>query len=118
MGRRRRRHRRDVRRERRLIGKTGQLTFDLKSTDWTFEKGHQLGVQVGTVGSSSWRDVPSGTTIAVSKAKLSLELQNPRNDKPTQGDRSPFLNTYLRQYTRTLTDVGAGTFPLGPQTAE
>jgi hypothetical protein len=95
-----------------LIERAGRVGFDLKSTDWTFEAGHQLGVQIGTIGSGSWRDTPSGNTIAVTRARLSLALQNPRFDVPTQGDRSPFLDTYLRQYTRTLTDVGEGTFPL------
>ncbi|GAB3257050.1 CocE/NonD family hydrolase [Kineosporia babensis] len=100
-----------------LITKKGKVSFDLKSTDWTFEKDHQLGVQIGTIGSGSWRDVPSGNTIRVTKAQLDLELQNPKGDKAAQGDRSPFLDTYLRQYTRTLTEVGAGTFPLGPRTS-
>ena len=95
-----------------LIERAGRVAFDLKSTDWTLEKGHQLGVQIGTIGSGSWRDTPSGNTINVSRARLSLALQNPRSDVPTQGDRSPFLDTYLRQYTQTLTDVGEGTFPL------
>jgi len=95
-----------------LIERAGRVAFDLKSTDWTFEVGHQLGVQIGTIGSGSWRDTPSGNTIEVTRARLSLALQNPRFDVPTQGDRSPFLDTYLRQYTRTLTDVGEGTFPL------
>ena len=95
-----------------LIERAGRIAFDLKSTDWTFEVGHQLGVQLGTIGSGSWRDTPSGNTIRVTRARLSLALQNPRSDVPTQGDRSPFLDTYLRQYTRTLTDIGEGTFPL------
>ena len=95
-----------------LIERAGRIAFDLKSTDWTFEVGHQLGVQLGTIGSGSWRDTPSGNTITVTRARLSLALQNPRSDVPTQGDRSPFLDTYLRQYTRTLTDIGAGTFHL------
>jgi putative CocE/NonD family hydrolase len=95
-----------------LIERAGRIAFDLKSTDWTFEVGHQLGVQLGTIGSGSWRDTPSGNTITVTRARLSLALQNPRSDVPTQGDRSPFLDTYLRQYTRTLTDIGEGTFPL------
>ncbi|MDG4824719.1 CocE/NonD family hydrolase [Asanoa sp. WMMD1127] len=96
-----------------LIERAGRVAFDLKSTDWTFEVGHQLGVQLGTIGSGSWRDTPSGNTIQVTRARLDLALQNPRFDVPTQGDRSPFLDTYLRQYTRTLTEVGEGTFPLG-----
>ncbi|MEV6302895.1 CocE/NonD family hydrolase [Actinoplanes sp. NPDC051861] len=95
-----------------LIEQPGRVTFDLKSTDWTLEAGHQLGVQIGTINSGNWRDTPSGNTIDITRARLNLALQNPRFDAPTQGDRSPFLDTYLRQYTRTLTDVGEGTFPL------
>jgi putative CocE/NonD family hydrolase len=95
-----------------LIKRAGKVSFDLKSTDWTLEKGHQLGIQLGTIGSGSWLDTPSGNTIKVTGARLSLALQNPGLDKPTQGDRSPFLNTYLRQYTRTLTGLGPGTFKL------
>jgi putative CocE/NonD family hydrolase len=96
-----------------LIKRAGPVAFDLKATDWTFEKGHQLGIQIGTIGSGSWLDSPSGNTIKVTGARLSLALQNPRSDVPTQGDRSPFLDTYLGQYTRTRTDVGTGTFRLG-----
>ena len=95
-----------------LIERAGRVAFDLKSTDWTFEVGHQLRVQIGTIGSGSWLDTPSGNTIQVTRARLTLGLQNPRADNPTQGDRSPFLDTYLRQYTRTLTTIGEGTFPL------
>jgi putative CocE/NonD family hydrolase len=98
-----------------LIERAGRVAFDLKSTDWTLEAGHQLGVQIGTIGSGSWRDTPSGNTIEITRARLNLALQNPRFDVPTQGDRSPFLDTYLRQYTRTLTGVGEGTFPLTPR---
>jgi hypothetical protein len=95
-----------------LIKKAGRVSLDLKSTDWTLAEGHQLGVQVGTIGSGSWLDSPSGNTIAVSRAALGLALQNPRFDVPAQGDRSPFLDTYLRQNTRTLSAVGTGTFTL------
>jgi uncharacterized protein len=100
-----------------LIQQAGRVAFDLKSTDWTFDEGHQLGVQVGTISSRSWRDTPSGNTIHVTGARLSLALQDPQADVPTQGDRSPFLDTYLRQFTQTLTGVGEGTFPLalGPR---
>ncbi|GAA3351653.1 CocE/NonD family hydrolase [Amorphoplanes nipponensis] len=95
-----------------LIERPGRVAFDLKSTDWTFEVGHQLGVQIGTIGSGSWLDTPSGNTIRLTRTRLHLDLQNPRFDVPTQGGRSPFLDTYLAQYTRTLTTVGEGTFPL------
>jgi putative CocE/NonD family hydrolase len=95
-----------------LIEHAGRVAFDLKATDWTFATGHQLGVQVGTIGSGSWRDIPTGNTIGITNARLALALQDPRFDVPTQGDRSPFLDRYLRQYTQKLSGVGTGTFPL------
>ncbi|MGK5740103.1 CocE/NonD family hydrolase [Micromonospora sp. URMC 103] len=95
-----------------LIERGGRLSFDLKSTDWTFKRGHQLGVQIGTIDSNRWRDVPSGHTIKVSDARLNLDVQNPRYDVPTHGDRSPYLDSYLAANTTTLSDVGRGTFPL------
>ncbi len=67
-----------------LIEKVSRVRFDLKSTDWTFEKGHQLGVQIGTIGSGSWWDTPSGNTIEVTGARLTLAVQDPQADVPTQ----------------------------------
>ncbi|WP_431912231.1 CocE/NonD family hydrolase [Nonomuraea jabiensis] len=95
-----------------LLERRGPISFDLKSTDWTFERGHRLGVQIGTIDSGRWLDVPSGNTIKVSDARLTLDVQAPRFDVPTQGDRSPYLDQYLAANTTTLGDVGPGTFPL------
>jgi putative CocE/NonD family hydrolase len=95
-----------------LLKRSGQISFDLKSTDWTFAQGHRLGVQIGTITSNGWRDVPSGHTITVSGARLALDVLDPRLDVPTQGDRSPYLDQYLAANTTTLSDVGNGTFPL------
>lgn len=95
-----------------LLESGGPVSFDLKSTDWTFARRHQLGVEIGTISSSRWLDVPSGNTIAVSGARLGLDVQDPRLDVPTQGDRSPYLDQYLAANTTTLSDVGPGTFPL------
>lgn len=90
----------------------GPVAFDLKSTDWTIAKGHQLGVQIGTIGSTDWNAVPSGHTIKVSGAKLDLTTLDPATDKPTQGDRSPYLDQYISDNTATLGNVGSGSFPL------
>jgi putative CocE/NonD family hydrolase len=95
-----------------LLDGPGRISFDLKSTDWTFERGHRLGVRIGTIGSNGWWDVPSGHTITVSGARLALDVLDPRFDVPTQGDRSPYLDQYLAANTTTLSDVGDGTFPL------
>ncbi|GAA2097278.1 CocE/NonD family hydrolase [Actinomadura alba] len=95
-----------------LLENGGSTSFALKATDWTFERGHRLGVQIGTITSNGWRDVPSGQTITVSDARLALAVQDPRSDAPTQGDRSPYLDQYLAANTTTLSNVGNGTFPL------
>jgi hypothetical protein len=95
-----------------LLEGSGPISFDLKSTDWTFQKGHRLGVQIGTITSRGWRDVPSGHTIRVSNARLGLDISDPRTDTPTQGDPSPFLDEYRSANTTTLTNVGPASFPL------
>ncbi|SIR27421.1 CocE/NonD family hydrolase [Micromonospora avicenniae] len=95
-----------------LLDGSRSTLVELKATDWTFEPGHRLGVQIGTVSASGWRDVPSGQTIKVSDARLALDVQDPRFDVPTQGDRSPYLDRYVAANTTTLSNVGPGTFEL------
>jgi len=90
----------------------GRLAFDLKSTDWVLKRGHQLVVGIGTDTTRSWADTASGQTITVRAASLSLDLQSPRRDVPTQGDRSPYLDRYLTAYTSAWTAHAPGSFPL------
>ncbi|MEU0136897.1 CocE/NonD family hydrolase [Streptomyces sp. NPDC006296] len=93
--------------------RTGRLSVDLKATDWTLAAGHVLAVEIGSIRSGSWRDTPSGETIEVSGARLGLALDDPSDDVPTGGARSPYLDTYLRQYTVPL-PAGPGTFTVVP----
>lgn len=87
---------------------SGRLSVDLKSADWTLAAGHVLAVEIGSIQTGSWRDTPSGETIEVKGAQLRLALDDPADDVATHGDRSPYLDTYLRQYTVDL--------PAGPPT--
>ncbi|MFG3140210.1 CocE/NonD family hydrolase [Streptomyces sp. NPDC048211] len=96
-----------------LVG-TGRLTVDLKATDWTLAAGHALAVEIGSIQTGSWRDTPSGETITVKGARLALALADPANDIATAGARSPFLDTYLRQYTVQLPSA-EGSFRLTPR---
>ncbi|MET9552287.1 CocE/NonD family hydrolase [Streptomyces sp. NPDC006645] len=84
---------------------SGKLTVDLKATDWTLTSGHVLAVEIGSIQTGSWRDTPSGETIKVKNARIELALDSPADDRPTAGARSPFLDTYLGQYT---VDLPAG----------
>lgn len=88
---------------------SGRLSVDLKATDWTLAAGHVLAVEIGSIQTGSWRDTPSGETISVKGARLRLALDDPADDIATGGDRSPFLDTYLRQYTVEL-PAGRPTF--------
>lgn len=92
---------------------TGRLTVDLKATDWTLAAGHVLAVEIGSIRTGSWRDTPSGETIGVTDARLVLALGDPADDIATAGARSPFLDTYLRQYTVRL-PLAQGSFRLTP----
>ncbi|GGQ10643.1 CocE/NonD family hydrolase [Streptomyces mutabilis] len=90
-----------------------RLTVDLKATDWTLAAGHVLAVEIGSIQTGSWRDTPSGETVEVRGARIRLALDDPADDVATPGDRSPFLDTYLRQYTVEL-PAGPGTFTVVP----
>ncbi|MFK0116016.1 CocE/NonD family hydrolase [Streptomyces sp. NPDC090994] len=92
---------------------SGRLAVDLKSTDWTLAAGHVLAVEIGSIQTGSWRDTPSGETIKVKSARLRLALDDPADDVATQGDRSPFLDTYLSQYTVRL-PAGPPSFSVVP----
>ncbi|MGW1025207.1 CocE/NonD family hydrolase [Streptomyces sp. NPDC002577] len=92
---------------------SGRLTVDLKATDWTLAAGHVLAVEIGSIQTGSWRDTPSGETIEVKGAQLKLALDDPADDTATPGARSPFLDTYLRQYTVDL-PAGPATFTVTP----
>ncbi|POX42345.1 hypothetical protein C3486_04840 [Streptomyces sp. Ru73] len=92
---------------------SGRLSVDLKATDWTLRAGHVLAVEIGSIQTGSWRDTPSGETITVKNAQLKLALDDPADDVATAGDRSPFLDTYLKQYTVEL-PAGRPSFTVVP----
>ena len=93
---------------------SGRLTVDLKATDWTLAAGHVLAVEIGSIQTGSWRDTPSGEKIKVKDARIKLALDNPADDAATAGDRSPYLDTYLRQSTVDL-PAGPATFTVTPR---
>ncbi|MGW4855772.1 hypothetical protein ACWEPZ_31590 [Streptomyces sp. NPDC004288] len=88
-----------------------RLTLDLKSSDWTLEKGHRPAVEIGTVNAPTWIDGPSEKKISIKDAKLVLPLTDPSKDRVTQGDRAPFLDQYKKLNTTELKKTPA-TFSL------
>jgi predicted acyl esterase len=97
--------------------KPGRTGFDLKSTDWTLPPGHSLTVEIGSIQTGTWIDTPTNETIRVTNATLDLALDDPTDDTPTDGERAPYLDTYLSQYTVKL-PVEPGTFTLRDGPAE
>ncbi|MFF5899711.1 CocE/NonD family hydrolase [Streptomyces argenteolus] len=93
---------------------SGRLRVDLKATDWTLAAGHVLAVEIGSIRTGSWRDTPSGETVRVKNGLLRLALDDPADDVATGGARSPYLDTYLRQYTVDL-PAGPPTFTVVPR---
>lgn len=88
-----------------------QTSLALKSLDWELAAGHRLAVSVGTIDPAGyWVPRPSGTTVTVTAAYLSLETQSPAKDRPTHGEESAFLQGYIADNTVTLPPAGAGTF--------
>lgn len=51
----------------------GEVTFELKSVDWTLQAGHSLAVGIGAVdGNGSWIVTPTNQPIGIKQAKLEL----------------------------------------------
>ncbi len=92
-----------------LVDASGRVAVDLKSTDWTLAAGHRLAVEIGTVQDGLWVDTPSGEGIEVTGARLRLSVDDPADDTPTEGERTPYLDTYLTSHTKQLA-VRPGTF--------
>jgi uncharacterized protein len=92
-----------------MVDASGHLAVDLKSTDWTLLAGHSLAVEIGTIQDGLWIDTPTGDRITVTDVRLNLTVDDPADDVATEGERSPYLDTYLAGYTKKLT-VGTPSF--------
>ncbi|MHC5257386.1 CocE/NonD family hydrolase [Streptomyces sp. UC4497] len=82
-----------------MVDASGRVAVDLKSTDWRLKAGHSLAIEIGTVQDGAWIDTPTGDRIKVSDAHLNLSVDDPADDKATEGERSPYLDTYLKMFT-------------------
>ncbi len=75
----------------------GRVDLELKTTEWTLAEGHSLAVEIGAItpfAFSDWLDSPSLERIDVSGARLTLALDDPADDVPTDGDPAVFLEQY------------------------
>lgn len=93
-----------------LADASGRVAVDLKSTDWRLKAGHSLAVEIGTVQDGAWIDTPTGDRIKVKNARLHLSVDDPADDRATEGERSPYLDTYVKTYTKKKLPAQAPTF--------
>lgn len=91
---------------------SGKVEFDVEDVEWTLRAGHQLAVEVGTVETYDHVPSPSFQRITVLSGQLALDLQNPRFDVATQGQRSPWLDQYVSYFSERFTSRADGTVNL------
>jgi uncharacterized protein len=78
-----------------LNGGTTNASFDLYGNDWIMPAGHRLGVLVTSSDSEWWTHVPTGQTITVKRATITLGYDACARPKLIQGRESIFLQDYL-----------------------
>jgi predicted acyl esterase len=73
---------------------TTNASFDIYPNDWILPKGHRLGVLVTSSNSEWWAHVPTGQSIVVKKASISLPFVSCARPKLIEGRSSIFLDDY------------------------
>ncbi len=63
-------------------------------TDWTFAKGHRVGVLVSGANAEAYVHVPTRTTVGVTGGTVSLPWMRAAGRTPTAGSTSPRLEAY------------------------
>ena len=64
-------------------------------TDWTFKKGHRVGVLVSGANAEAYVHVPTHTNVGVDGGTVTLPWLSTTKRTPTQGVIAPRLETYL-----------------------
>lgn len=85
-----------------VLSSTGNTDFALKSTDWTLAEGHSLAIRVSADDAQNWSGSANSSTVSVRGGSVELKLQDPALDVATPGDRSPYLDSYLRSSRATV----------------
>lgn len=73
----------------------GEESVRLFPTDWTFQKGHRVGVLVSGANAEAYVHVPTQTTVAVGGGTVTLPWMRAGGRTPTGGTISSRLEHYL-----------------------
>jgi predicted acyl esterase len=73
----------------------GEEQVRLFPTDWTFDKGHRIGVLVSGANAEAYIHVPTQTTVAVDGGTVTLPWMRAAGRTPTSGTINSRLEAYL-----------------------
>jgi predicted acyl esterase len=79
-----------------LLNGSGRVSFDLYDQDWVFPAGHRIGVLVTGAQAEWWTQPPTGDTVTVKSASLTLPYLGCRRADTIQGDPSIRLEDYMK----------------------
>jgi predicted acyl esterase len=79
-----------------LLGGSGKVGFDLYDQHWKLPRGHRLGVMVTGANQGWWTHVPTGQTVTVKSASLSLPFLQCARVQDLEGASAIRLDNYLR----------------------
>ncbi|TMM10781.1 MAG: CocE/NonD family hydrolase [Actinobacteria bacterium] len=85
---------------------TNHVRYDLYGDDWILHKRHRIGVLVTSSNAEWWAHVPTGQSISIGKARITLEFLRCGRRRTIQGQKSVKLQSYL----------GDARFPVDPAT--
>jgi uncharacterized protein len=77
-----------------LVPGSGPVGFDLYGDDWKLPAGHRVGVLLTGANAEWWLNVPTGQTVTVDSASISLPLEQCTRTETIQGDPSIKLDSY------------------------
>src|SRR4051794_11720458 len=78
-----------------LLNGAGKVAFDLYDQDWVFPAGHRIGVLVTGAQAEWWTQPPTGDSVTVKSASLTLPYLSCRRTDTIQGDPSVRLEDYM-----------------------
>jgi uncharacterized protein len=98
-------------------GSGGRIAFDLYGNDWQLPAGHRLGVLISSSHSEWWAHAPTGQTVTVKSASITVPYRSCARPDLIQGDPSIFLENYKENapFAVDAETVNAGTdngFPM------
>ncbi|MDP3713443.1 MAG: CocE/NonD family hydrolase [Mycobacteriales bacterium] len=99
-----------------LVDAAGEKAIRLFPTDWTFAKGHRVGVLVSGANAEAYVHVPTQTPVDVEGGTVRLPWLSSASRTRAQGTDNPRLREYLdaAPFTVAASVIAAGTDPAFP----